>query len=230
MDSLRGALAALVIGVSAALVIVALAILPFLNPVWVGFAQDRAQAGAWTGFTPDQLRTVTGEILSDLVIGPPNFEASIDGAPVLKVPERDHMRDVRRVFFEFFVAAAAGAVVLAGAFVLARGPAARARLWRRLSGTGLVVVVVTVVGGVLGVLFFDAAFEAFHEVFFPAGTYLFDTRTDRLVQLFPQQFWVESTIAVGLVIILLGLGLAWVGRRRAAAALGDRTPTAGGAS
>jgi integral membrane protein (TIGR01906 family) len=219
MDSLRGALAAFVIGVSAALVIVALAILPFLNPVWVGFAQDRAEAAAWTGFTASQLRTVTGEILSDLVIGPPAFDASIDGTPVLKDRERDHMRDVRRVFFDFFAVAAAGAVVLAGAFVLARGPAARARLWRRLSGAGLVVAVVTVVGGLLGVLFFDAAFEAFHEVFFPAGTYLFDTRTDRLVQLFPQQFWVESTIGVGVVIIALGLGLAWLGRRRAAIAV-----------
>ena len=55
MDTLRGALAALVTGISAALVIVALAILPFLNPVWVSFAQERAQAEAWTGFTTEQL-------------------------------------------------------------------------------------------------------------------------------------------------------------------------------
>ena len=70
MQSLRGALAALVIGVATAIVIVALAIIPFLNPVWVGFGQDRAQAQAWTGYTTEQLRHVTEEVLADIVMGP----------------------------------------------------------------------------------------------------------------------------------------------------------------
>ena len=63
----------------------------------------------------------------------------------------------------------------------------------------------TVVGGVLGLLFFDSAFILFHEIFFPGGNYLFDPRTDRLVQLFPQQFWVDSAIGVGVVVIVLAL-------------------------
>ena len=79
MHSLRGALAALVTGVAAALVVVALAILPFLNPVWVGFAQGRAQAEAWTGFTTEQLAAVTNPILVDLVVGPPDFDVTLDG-------------------------------------------------------------------------------------------------------------------------------------------------------
>ena len=78
------------------------------------------------------------------------------------------------------------------------------------------IALVTVVGGALGMLAFDAAFELFHEILFPAGTYLFDTRTDRLVQLFPDQFWSETTIGVGVAIVVLALGLARLGRRRAA--------------
>jgi integral membrane protein (TIGR01906 family) len=216
METLRGALAALVVGTAAALVVVALAILPFLNPLWVGFEQGRAQAAAWTGFSGPDLSAVTGSVLHDLVIGPPDFAVELDGQPVLKERERQHMRDVRGVFASFYVVAVGAAVVLAGAFLLARGRAARARLWRRLSRAGMAIVVVTVVGGALGVMFFDAAFEAFHEVFFPPGSFLFDPRTDRLVQLFPEQFWVETTVGVGVVIIGLGLGLAWLGRRRAA--------------
>ncbi len=216
MDSIRGGLSALVTGIAGALVLVALAILPFLSPAWVGFEQGRARADAWTGFTPNQLQAVTGAILADLVVGPPDFDVMVDGSAVLNDRERGHMRDVRNVFASFFVVAAAAAVVLAVQFVLARGVAARARLWRRLARTGILVAAVTVVGGVLGMLFFDAAFEVFHELFFPAGSYLFDPRTERLVQLFPQQFWVESTIGVGAVIIGLSLGLAWVARRRAA--------------
>ncbi len=196
---------------------VALAILPFLNPVWVGFAQDRAQAAAWTGLPPEDLRTVTDAILADLVIGPPAFDVTLDGAPVLNDRERDHMRDVRSVFASFFLVAAGGAVVLLAAWVLARGAEGRARFWRRLAGTGVVIAVVTVVGGVLGILFFDTAFEIFHRLFFPAGTYLFDARTERLVQLFPEQFWIESTIGVGVLVIGLALGMSWIARRRAAA-------------
>ena len=217
MESLRSILVSITVTVAAALVVVALAILPFLNPAWVGFEQGRAQAVAWTGFTPDQVGAVTGEILADLVIGPPDFDVTLDGQPVLKERERQHMRDVRGVFASFYVVAIGGAAVLAAAFLLARGGDARARLWRRLGRSGRVISVVTVVGGLLGVLFFDAAFEAFHELFFPAGTYLFDPRTDRLVQLFPEQFWVETTVGVGVVIVLLGILFAWLGGRRSRA-------------
>ncbi len=218
MASLRGALAALVTGIAAALVVVALAILPFLNPVWVGFEQGRAQAAAWTGFDPADLASVTNAILADLVIGPPSFDVALNGQPVLEERERQHMRDVRGVFAGFYIAAAAGAVVLVAAYLLARalGPRSRAAFWRRLAGSGKVIAVVTVAGGIAALLFFDTAFEIFHRLFFPAGTYLFDPRTDRLVQLFPEQFWVETTIGVGIVVIALSVGLAWFAGRRAA--------------
>ena len=214
MDSLRGGLAALVTGLAATLVILALAILPFLNPVWVGFAQDRALAVEWTGFGTEQLAAVTGEILADLVVGPPDFDVTLDGAPVLNDNERGHMRDVRGVFAGFFLVAAISAAILVVLFLAARGRPSRARFWGRLERTGVVIVAVTVVGGVAGMLLFDQAFILFHEIFFPGGNYLFDPRTDRLVQLFPQQFWVDSTIGVGVVVIALATLLAFVARRR----------------
>ena len=218
IGTLRGMAATLLVGIAAAVVVVALAILPFLNSTWVGFEQGRAQALAWTGFTPAQLSEVTASILEDLVLGPPDFDVTLDGAPVLVDREREHMRDVRAVFACFYGVAMMGVAALLIAFALARRGDARRRLWARLGGAGTGIVVVTVVGGAAGVLFFDAAFELFHRLFFPAGTYLFDPRTDRLVQLFPEQFWVETTIGVGIVIVALALGLRWLGHRRSEAA------------
>jgi integral membrane protein (TIGR01906 family) len=220
MNALRGTLAALVVGIAAALVVVALAILLFLNPVWVGFEQGRAQAAAWTGFSDTDLHAVTNAVLHDLVLGPPDFAVQLNGAPVLNDRERQHMRNVRGVFAGYYVVAIGGAVLLAGAFALARGREARVRLWRRLARSGTAIVVVTIVGGGLGVLFFDAAFEAFHELFFPPGSFLFDPRTDRLVQLFPDQFWSETTVAIGVVIVALGLAVRVIAGRRAAALAG----------
>jgi integral membrane protein (TIGR01906 family) len=217
MATLRGVLAALVTGIATALVVVALAILPFLNPVWVGFEQGRADAPAWTGFNPADLAYATNEILADLVLGPADFDVVLDGRAVLVEREREHMRDVRNVFASFYLAAAVGALVLVGAYLVARSRGARSRaaFWRRLAGSGKVIAIVTIVGGVTGVFFFDTAFEVFHRLFFPAGTYLFDPTTDRLVQLFPEQFWVETTIGVGVVVIVLSLGLVLLGGRRA---------------
>ncbi len=214
MDAIRGALAALVTGIAATLVVVALAILPFLTPAWVSLGQARAQADLWTGFTPQQLRTVTDQILADLVLGPPDFDVALDGVPVLTEAERAHMRDVRGVFIGFFAIAAAGAAVLVGSFLAARGSVARQRFWQRLERTGIVIVAVTVIGGALGVLLFEPAFTLFHELFFPGGNWQFDPRTDRLVQLFPESFWVESTIGVGVAIIGLAIALTAVARWR----------------
>ncbi len=218
MAILRGSLAALVTGVATALVVVALAILPFLNPIWVGFEQGRADAAAWTGFSPGDLTYVTNEILADLVIGPPDFAVELDGQPVLVEREREHMGDVRGVFAAFALAAAGGAVLLLAAFLASGWFGVRSRMgfWRRLATSGRAVAVVIVVGGLAGMLFFDLAFELFHRLFFPAGTYLFDPRTDRLVQLFPEQFWVETTIGVGIVATVLSIALAVLAGRRAA--------------
>ena len=214
MDALRGTLAALVIAVATALVVIAVAIVPFLTPAWVGFEQGRAGAATLTGYRPAELHTATDAILSDLVVGPPRFDVEVAGAPVLTDRERGHMRDVRSVFMAFYLTAAIAALVLVAAFVLLRGRS-RAVLWRRISRAGVAIAIVTVVGGIAALAAFDAAFELFHELFFPQGNFLFDPRTDRLVQLFPDAFWVETTTAVGVVIVVIAVALAWIGRRRA---------------
>src|SRR6476619_6183226 len=117
------------VAVATALTIVALTIPLFLNPLWVGFEQGRAQAAAWTGFSDSDLKLATDSILSDLVFGPPAFDVVVAGAPVLEERERAHMRDVRGVFIGVFAVAVIGAVG-AVAVAIARpgkdGPA----IWR----------------------------------------------------------------------------------------------------
>jgi uncharacterized membrane protein len=91
-------------------------------------------------------------------------------------------------------------------------------------GAGGLAVVIAIVGAV-SVVAFDAAFEAFHQLFFPAGTYSFDPATSRLVQLFPDRFWSETTLAVGAVGLVVALGVTWVASRRLART-GESTPAA----
>ena len=69
------------------------------------------------------------------------------------------------------------------------------------------------VGG-FAVISFDILFEVFHEIFFPGGTYTFDPATERLVQLFPFQFWQETAMALGVVAIVVAAVVAIVAHRR----------------
>ncbi len=178
----------------------------FLNPIWVGFEQERSDVTGFTGYTPAQVRQVTGSILSDLVFGPPRFDVAVNGQPVLDERERGHMVDVRNVFYALGLVAAAAWVVLIVAAVVSRGGR---WFWRAVRGGAIVLAAgVVIVGGAFA-LFFDQAFETMHELFFPAGSFTFNPQTERLVQLFPTQFWMETSVVLALVVLALSLLVAW---------------------
>jgi integral membrane protein (TIGR01906 family) len=203
------------IAAATALVLLGGSILPFLNPVFVRFEQDRTGAGALTGYSPTQLDRVTGAMLADLVLWRASFDVTLDGAPVLKQPEIDHMLDVRSVFAGLYALVLAGAAVLVITFRRARDGDARAAAWRSVAGGARGLAIGMAVVGVFVLFAFDAAFEVFHRLFFSAGSYTFDPRTDKLVQLFPGAFWLETAMLVGLVAILAAIATWLIARARA---------------
>jgi integral membrane protein (TIGR01906 family) len=188
------------VGVAAMVVILAAAVAVFFNPLYVAFEQDRAQAPAWTGYSAEQVHSVTNSVLGELYFGPARFEQTVSGTPVFDPRERSHLADVRGVLIGLGIATFVAVVVLVMAFVVSRR---RDRLWGAIRrGAGLLAGAV-IVGGVLVAVAFDAAFDLFHRVFFARGTYTFDPYTERLVQLFPGQFWFETSIALAVVGLLL---------------------------
>ena len=113
------------------------------------------------------------------------------------------MRDVRGVFAGFFALAIASAIASSCSWSRPSGWATR-RAHGGRSQIGMQWPVgAIVIAGVVATFFFDQAFEVFHELFFPSGSFTFDPRTDKLVQLFPFDFWSETTIALGGFILLL---------------------------
>jgi len=203
-------IAAVITAIATPCVIIGAAVLLFLNPIWVGFEQDRSDVTRITGYTSAQVHDVTGSILSDLVFGPPDFDATVNGVAVLEQRERSHMVDVRTVLMSLGLLALAATVLLAGLMVASRG---KPWFWRAVGTGASVLVGGVIVVGVAFALFFDQAFELFHEIFFPPGTYMFDPRTDRLVQLFPDQFWSETSVAIALAVLLLAFLVVLEARR-----------------
>jgi integral membrane protein (TIGR01906 family) len=207
------------IAAATALVILGASILPFATPAFVRLEQDRTGVGSLTGYGGTELDLVTGEMLADLFVWRGDFSGvDADGAPVLNEREQGHMRDVRGVFAGFELLVLASIVVLVAASRRARAQAATAAVWRAAGSGARGLAIALVVAGAFAVFAFDAAFEVFHRLFFSSGSYTFDPRTDRLVQLFPERFWSETAIAVGVVAILAAVLTAWQAGRRAGAA------------
>jgi integral membrane protein (TIGR01906 family) len=74
--------------------------------------------------------------------------------------------------------------------------------------TGLITLI-----GLLAVIAWQAWFLAFHQVFFAAGTWVFDP-SDMLIRLFPEKFWFDAALTIsglslagGLAAALFGVGL-----------------------
>jgi integral membrane protein (TIGR01906 family) len=62
---------------------------------------------------------------------------------------------------------------------------------------------------------FGVLFVAFHNVFFEPGTWVF-FYSDTLIRLFPERFWRDIFIYVGLISALLGLLVALLARKKTA--------------
>lgn len=196
-------------GIAAVIAIVGVAIATFFNPLWIGFEQERSGVPAITGWTSEQVRSATGSILADLFLGPPSFAAALNGQPVLDAVERSHMVDVRNVVLPAMIVFGVAVALLAALFVTKRH---RAWFWRAIAVGSGVLTAVGVAAGVAVLFFFDAAFRLFHLVFFPQGNFTFDPRTERLTQLFPDQFWTETALAIAVVGLLMAAvvtALAW---------------------
>ncbi|MBI3746844.1 MAG: DUF1461 domain-containing protein [Chloroflexi bacterium] len=213
-------LASGVVSLSVALSLVAAVVAPFLTPAWIGFEQGRSDATGWTGYGPADLTTATDGILHDLVLGPPDFAVEVGGVPVLTESERAHMRDVRGVFTGFYAVSVAAVVLVAAAALLARGSRARPagwtreRFWRAVRRGAIGLAAGLGIAGVVALVAFDAAFEVFHRLFFPVGTYDFDPRIYRLTQLFPDAFWSETSLVVGAGAVIVAIAVAVIATRR----------------
>ena len=203
------------IAAATAVTLIAIAVLAFLNPVWVGFEQARTHADAFTGYALADVHRVTDAVLGELILGPATFLQQVAGSGVFDPREREHLADVRRVLIGFAMLAAAAAALLAVVAVRARD---RAWLWRAVRGGAAVLAGAVVVVGALFAVFFDTMFDLFHRLLFAGGSYSFNPEQERLVQLFPEDFWAETSIALAVVILVLSLAVALVARGRLAGA------------
>jgi integral membrane protein (TIGR01906 family) len=202
--------AGLLFGVSLAVVVTLAGPLLLFNPWFTSALQARHGVAAALSTTTPEVDRVTGEILGDLYADGP-FDAALSGdEPLLNERERSHMHDVA-----VLVRILLGVLVMA----LVIGGVALAWLRREPGRIGRIMLVVGgVIGGIAIVLAgifavaFEPAFLAFHELFFPPGTYLFEPGS-KLITLFPEAFWFDAALAAGATIVIAAVLITLIGFR-----------------
>jgi hypothetical protein len=193
------------------LTIGALAFLPLLTPLYMHPALDAAGSAAKVGLGRQATYDYSDRTVSELVFGPASFDfAAPDGSAFYDAAERGHMRDAQTVLYIFLGLAALAAVLLLVVGVRRRADAA---LLRAIGRGGAWLAVGTIVVGVIAAVAFDAAFELFHRLLFPGGNFTFNQATERLVQLYPLEFFQLTAAVLGGLLVAGGLAV-WLAARR----------------
>jgi integral membrane protein (TIGR01906 family) len=202
--------AGLLFGVSLAVVVTLAGPLLLFTPWFTSARQARHGVAAALSTTTPEVDRVTGEILGDLYADGP-FDAALSGdEPLLNERERSHMHDVA-VLVRVLVGVLVMALVIGGvAFAwLRREPGRIGRIM--LVVGGVIGGIAIVLAGIFAVAF-EPAFLAFHELFFPPGTYLFEPGS-KLITLFPEAFWFDAALAAGATIVIAAVLITLIGFR-----------------
>jgi integral membrane protein (TIGR01906 family) len=157
----------------------------FLTPPVVHLLLSVSDSHAALGVEPQVAEALSDALVGDLLTDGA-FDAPLGDEPLLSAGERSHLADVGGLLRAVLVAGLGGLLVLAFARV-------RRRTWLRVAIRDAFV------------LAFDATFAFFHGLFFAAGTWTFNPATDRLVQLYPQDFWVLAALLFCLVLAVFSL-------------------------
>ncbi|MDA0271605.1 MAG: TIGR01906 family membrane protein [Chloroflexi bacterium] len=144
--------------------------------------------------------------------------------PLFNEREILHMADVKDLFqtvFRIHEFALLYVIIYITAVYLWSRERSMRHLARQAVWAGVGTVAILGAAAITMLFGFDEMFHRFHVLSFSNDFWQLDPRTDRLVQMFPQGFWFDVSLAVGAVTVmqgglvaLMGVGyIVWLDRR-----------------
>lgn len=192
-----------VVALPVALVTTNIRILVNAPPVY-NYAFDRYNATDATGLSRADLNSTAAALRRYFNDGETTFYHTVtqDGLPasVFNARETRHMQDVKRLLTIVNRVQEATVVYVlvyvVAFFIWSREGNVRQLAAQSLAGLGVGALAV---GGIaaFAALGFDAAWTRFHEVLFRNNDWQLNPATDHLIQMFPEGFWRDMTIALG---------------------------------
>ncbi len=155
-----------------------------------------------SGFTKEEIITAYNEMLDYLTL--PGKEFSVG---IMKFSESgaDHFVDCK-VLFDLNAGVLIGSGVCLVLLTLIRifGKMGKFTLGKRSAAFygAVSAIVVPIVLGLAVAIDFDSAFTIFHKLFFPGkDNWVFDARTDEIIRVLPQDFFMNCAIFIGIGIL-----------------------------
>lgn len=197
------------------------------DPGFYSQGQIEQRVEATYGLPPRVLQPVNRAIVRYFASNSDTLASSLEneGADQKFFNEREivHMSDVRGLISTFRVVQRVAfiyAIIFLILSLLLQGSRAVERIGRYSIVGAVFTIVLVVVFGSLALIDFDNLFTRFHLISFSNDFWLLDPKTDRLIQMFPFDFWYNATIAIvvqalGITVGIAALGglFVWLGRR-----------------
>lgn len=157
---------------------------------------------AKSGFTFNELEEIHQRMLLYLQGKTDTPQIEMKGKPLYRQRELSHLEDVRVLFargFALYYIFAAGSAGMAVLYFLKRGKIPF-RICLLVSGL--------MWGALLAAFFliirfdFMKGFDAFHNIFFAEGTWLFDENTEVLVRIYEESFFQQMALGIAFLFVL----------------------------
>jgi integral membrane protein (TIGR01906 family) len=198
------------LGVALGVVILLAGPLLLFNPLFTSALQQRHEVATAFGVPQAEVDRVTSELLLD-VLTDGDFDAAFAGEPsLLDARAQSHMHDVAGLFRLLWVVVIVAGIVAVLCVTRMRGETRR--VGAIMLRTAAVIGVAALALALTFAVAFEPAFLAFHAIFFPPGTFLFEPGSN-LITLFPQGFWFDASLVAGATILLSAALCALAGYR-----------------
>lgn len=166
-------------------------------------------AEAETGVPAPELRRASRELIAYFNSDDPavNIQVQVAGQaePLFSPREVSHLRDVKSLMSLTFliqeVALAYVMLYVVGVFIWSAEGSLRTLAGQALTAC-LVTVGVLALVGALAASGFESSWEGFHEIAFSNDLWQLDPDNDRLIQIFPEEFWFRVVMFIGGLILL----------------------------
>ena len=170
---------------------------------------ERNEVPARTGISMEGLRGVGAQIQDYFASDkePLEVTAVVDGVELslFDGDEASHMADVKQLFRKTYGVQWASGIfllIITGVAVLTfrrRSVEVLASWLRR----GAIITAASILAiGIASVVAFDQVFLLFHQIGFPQGNFQFSSQTDYLVLVFPNGFWEDITLVIGVMTLV----------------------------
>jgi integral membrane protein (TIGR01906 family) len=166
-------------------------------------------APAETGVSESELRRASRELIAYFNSSDPavRIRVEVDGQEEQLFSPREvrHLEDVKELmsvtFFAQELALGYVLVYVVGVFIWSSEGSLRSLAGQALIGCALTVAILAAIA-LLAASGFESSWEGFHELFFANDLWQLDPDTDRLIQMFPEEFWFRAVLLVGGLVLL----------------------------